>query len=395
MTIQSKSIASLPLRVQKALLQADGYTEIWPLGRDSPFELGHPKNFRISDIEDRLFELARNMGIKLRPGQYSDNHTDINQYDVLAICEGAGSKTRENFNDKFGTGDPGPYSINSQHIQDSVLGLKVDTRIESSLAVVLTVMQNRFLLNIDQHGRGYLNMRLTEQEARKFKQANNPTLGLWTQIFEGMKLFDANVNQLHEITRFDLSMKHRSRFTVELSRGRSGKQTFGCLLGDAANSMHFWPGRGLNQGLLSALSLAHSLYECRIQEKGIREADLSRHEGIMHMLQHRYKSRAWSAMVRKSGEHSQTIHSLLTEGYNNTDMARGEMILILRNRVQNILKRLQGRLPDLPGENEIMQKINRLGDMTLRGFVTGDAWETHYSGGPEVDIGMFYPHINV
>ena len=66
----------------------------------------------------------------------------------------------------------------------------------------------------------------------------------------GLKLFGIKEENVSEMTAFRLAMVHRPRFTALLyppTQKTSG--TFGFLLGDAANAIHFWPGRGLNSGL--------------------------------------------------------------------------------------------------------------------------------------------------
>ncbi|MFD8382281.1 hypothetical protein ACFV2X_27800 [Streptomyces sp. NPDC059679] len=76
----------------------------------------------------------------------------------------------------------------------------------------------------------------------------------------------------------------------------SSPETYGFLLDDAANAVHFWPGRGLNSGLASATSLARPLGRTW-QSRLLRDADFIRPEAAMSMLQYRHKSRAWNAMV--------------------------------------------------------------------------------------------------
>src|SRR6202007_1631689 len=51
-------------------------------------------------------------------------------------------------------------------LQDVVLGLRVKSELPDPMAVLLTVAQNRFLLN-SLRGEGFLNMRLTDQEAEE------------------------------------------------------------------------------------------------------------------------------------------------------------------------------------------------------------------------------------
>ncbi len=163
-TIQSKPIAMLPSLLQKALLPTAGFAEIWPYSEDSPINHCRPKNLRIVDIEDRLLQHALKMGVQLVPRKFSLDNVQHSSCDVLAICEGANSKTRDILS-AFGTVDTAPYSINGNHLQDFVLGLKVKSNMKSTEAVLLTIIQNRFLLNVDQNGQGYLNMRLTAEEA--------------------------------------------------------------------------------------------------------------------------------------------------------------------------------------------------------------------------------------
>ncbi|AEY86257.1 hypothetical protein SHJG_0980 [Streptomyces hygroscopicus subsp. jinggangensis 5008] len=84
---------------------------------------------------------------------------------VLAICEGGRSRTRERYADRFGTADASIYSLDGEHIQDVVLGLRVKSRLSDPVSVLLTVAQKRLLLN-SLCGDGFLDMRLTREEAR-------------------------------------------------------------------------------------------------------------------------------------------------------------------------------------------------------------------------------------
>ena len=44
---------------------------------------------------------------------------------MLVVCEGSRSRTREHFVDRFGAADTSIYSLDGQHLQDVVLGLRV------------------------------------------------------------------------------------------------------------------------------------------------------------------------------------------------------------------------------------------------------------------------------
>ncbi|MGI3201799.1 hypothetical protein ACRJ4W_32125 [Streptomyces sp. GLT-R25] len=94
----------------------------------------------------------------------SEQQQRLSQEHVLVIAEGGGSRTREHFADRFGAADSSIYSLDGEHLQDLVLGLRVKSRLSDPMSVLLTVAQNRFLLN-SLRGEGFLNMRLTREEA--------------------------------------------------------------------------------------------------------------------------------------------------------------------------------------------------------------------------------------
>ncbi len=76
----------------------------------------------------------------------------------------------------------------------------------------------------------------------------------------GAELFGVAEENLTAVTCFRLDMVQRPRFTAQLfAPTATTPGTYGFLLGDAANAIHFWPGRGLNSGLASAISLARCL----------------------------------------------------------------------------------------------------------------------------------------
>jgi 2-polyprenyl-6-methoxyphenol hydroxylase-like FAD-dependent oxidoreductase len=104
-------------------------------------------------------------------------------------------------------------------------------------------------------------------------------------------MFGIAEENLTAVTCFRLDMVARPRFTAQLfAPTATTPGTFGFLLGDAATAIHFWPARGLNSGLASALSLARSLAGWR--GRPLRDTDFVRHEAVLGMLQYRHKSRA-------------------------------------------------------------------------------------------------------
>ncbi|MEU0286848.1 FHA domain-containing protein [Streptomyces sp. NPDC006147] len=453
-TVQSRQYLALTQEMQAAMFgDSDQFSEMWPLGPDS-VDGRPPRNIRIAYIEDQLLELAnRKPAIRLVPKRFDpvEQEQRITRDHVLAISEGGRSRTREHFADRFGMADASIYSLDGEHLQDVVLGLKVKSRLSDPMSVLLTVSQNRFLLN-SLRGEGFLNMRLTREEARNVigidpvrqvfeeciaarpclmsRHEDNefacPTHGtlflpallrsspLWKRILEGLRLFDVPEEDLSAITSFRLDMVQRPRFTAQLTRPTAKHPgTYGFLLGDAANAIHFWPGRGLNSGLASAVSLARSLSRAW-RGRPLRDADFIRHEAAMSMLQYRHKSRAWNAMVTtdergttraikdiidasmdvtakpEGGGAAQQRPSVPAAAPASFSTSADADLEILLDRMRSIRERLAPRMPGLPDDNVLRAHLSTLAPATLRTLQESGAWDTLIVGGEEADIDIFY-----
>jgi hypothetical protein len=435
-TIQSRQYSQLPKAVQNALFQTGHFTEMWPTGWDSPTELGRPRNMRIMHIEDQLLQLANeDHRIQLIAQNFSPKDNDISSQHVLAICEGASSSTREYFSNKFGQPDKKIYSLenhgdNKDPLQDMVLGLLVKSNLPDSVAVALTIGQNRFLLN-SLNGDGVLNMRLYPDEVTEvvgvsltkgpleaciqsgscmmqrekygkgiyycpthhtyFKPALEPnTSPLWLRILDGLRLFGIAEQDLRGITIFRISMIQRPRFCAEIMPPNdSSPGVYGCLLGDAANAIHFWPGRGLNSGFASAFSLAYCLYN--EWDRGIlRDASFMRHEAMMAMLQYRHKTRAWRAMTAvDSAGNTEAIKDIIARSYTTPSDININYMEKLLERLTSVTQRLKGRLNHLPERSDFESLLSKLTERhALRVLYESGAWDTRKMGGDEADPGL-------
>lgn len=450
-TVQSRQYLALSEEIRSALFgDPTQFSEMWPLGPDS-VDGQAPRNIRIAYIEDQLLALAGTKpAIHLVPQRFDVTQEEhlIARDHVLVICEGGRSRTREHYADRFGSADASIYSLDGEHLQDVVLGLRVKSRLPDPMSVLLTVAQNRFLLN-SLRGEGFLNMRLTREEARAVigidpvrqvfeeciaarpcvmsrngdSEDNEfvcPTHGtlflpallrgspLWKRIGEGLRLFGVPENDLTAITSFRLDMVQRPRFTAQLTRPAADRPgTYGFLLGDAANAIHFWPGRGLNSGLASAISLARSLGRVW-RGRPLRDADFIRHEAAMSMLQYRHKSRAWNAMVTTDARGATraikdiidrsmadspapaSVPSALTDATALLPGSADTDLEILLDRMRAIRERLADRLPGLPGDDRLRAHLSALAPSTLRTLQESGAWDTLIVGGEEADIDIFY-----
>ncbi len=433
-TIQSRHFLKLPQEIQDQLFQPGQFSEMWPTGPDSIDGLG-PRNVRIAHIEDSLLEKANEKAahIRLVPRRFdpaSPSGVPPVQH-VLAICEGSRSDQEGSlkyFERNFGTADRSIFSLDGQPVRDVVLGLKVKSDLSDAAAVLLTVTQNRFLLN-SVHGDGFLNMRLTDAEAEELTSANldgtaypgciqskacvfqktsepgvfkcakhgtvfsPPTQlrsSLWARTLEGLKLFGVKEENLQSITAFRLSMVQRPRFSAELCAATPTRPaTFGFLLGDTANAVHFWPGRGLNGGLASAISLARCLKN-RWRGLPFRDSDFLRHEAAMAMLQYRHKCRAWRFMVHAddSGVYraikdligDTAVDAVEPEAVRQADIER------LLQRMGQFRGRLAQRIEGLPSDEWLRTHLSGLQSRTLRELVESGAWDSYGGGGEEVEV---------
>jgi hypothetical protein len=430
-TVQSRQYLKLPLEFQERLFTPGNYTEMWPKGPDSIQDHG-PRNVRIAYVEDQLLALANEKPdhIQLIPERFDPETAqgDLAGQHALAICEGSKSRTLEYFAGKFGACDTSMYALDGQQVQDLVLGLRVKSELPDPMAVLLTVAQNRFLLN-SLRGEGFLNMRLTDEEAkeavgmdpvrrvfteciqsspclmelranREFYCAGHQALflpalvkgsALWARVQEGLQLFGVRPENLIAVTGFRLDMVQRPRFTAQLyPRTATTQGTFGFLLGDAANAIHFWPGRGLNSGLASVISLSRCL-AATWRGRPLRDADFLRHEAVMAMLQYRHKSRAWRQMVTTDPEGNvRAIKDRIAQG-----IAEGEQRHAVNkeadlNALMKLLAQIRGRLAPrvdgLPDDATLRAHLERLPASLLHTLLVSEAWDTGNVGGEEVDV---------
>jgi hypothetical protein len=433
-TIQSRQFLKLPPEVQERLFTPGYYTEMWPKGPDSIHDLG-PRNVRIAYVEDQLLAAAneRQDRIELIPEVFDAESAreELAGQHVLAICEGGRSRTFEHFAGKFGAADPSLYALDGSHLQDLVLGLRVKSDLPDPMAVLLTVTQNRFLLN-SLRGEGFLNMRLTAAEAKEvigidpvrqvfteciqagpcllerttgndffcgmhqalFLPALLKGSAFWARVEEGLQLFGVAPENLTAVTGFKLDMVQRPRFTTQLfPRTATTPGTFGFLLGDAANAIHFWPGRGLNSGLASAISLARCLAAPR-RGNTLRDADFVRHEAVMAMLQYRHKSRAWRQMVTtdRAGEQL-AIQDLIARGIAEGDAGafdREADFEALMRLLSGTRGRLEARLEGLPDDATLRAHLQRLPPTLLHTLLVSEPWDSGNVGGEEVDLELLF-----
>lgn len=424
-TVQSLVFDRLPEPVRSAMFPDGGFAEVWPLSRESPTARGFPRNVRIRDLEDRLLELARVQGLRLLAKRIEPDLLRLDDWDLVVIADGANSRARDHFTAAFGRADHTPYSLRDSQVVDTVLGLRVKSRMAEPSSVIMTVAQQRYLFN-GIAGDGLLYMRLTDEEAAEvrgriageyefrpclqsnpcqvtwraehalkgfycagrgsqFVPADDPCSFLWPRVLQGLELFDIPKGTLVAVTTFPLSMSRRGAFSAQLTPIGSERTVFGALIGDAAGVTHFWPGRGLNRGLSSAYALAMILSRLN-PAVPLRSADFAGFEGVMAQLQSRHQDRAWRAMVQMRGDRVLPVKDIVAEAIARPRASREILIRKMQVRVAELVSGLTDRLPGKPDLSELFAALDRVDDETLAVLVESGGWETRDSGGPEIDV---------
>lgn len=112
----------------------------------------------------------------------------------------------------------------------------------------------------------------------------------------------------------------------------------------------------------------------------------------MSMLQYRHKSRAWNAMVAADEDGvTRTIKDKIAQGIDEGGAGsdRNADIDALMDRLRQIRARLSPRIPGMPDDASLIERMRELRSETVRSLVVGGAWDTLTVGGEEVDIDIF------
>jgi 2-polyprenyl-6-methoxyphenol hydroxylase-like FAD-dependent oxidoreductase len=448
-TVQSRQYTLLPRPVFEYVFTRPAVRQLWPTGPDSVNQLP-PLNIRISDLEDRLLDWIQDLPqIELHASRFAFEHDSgsLRGEHIVVICDGAGSKTRDPL-EIFGQPDTEAFSRGGRRLQDVVLGLQVKSDLHPSAAVIWTVAQNRFLLNPGANGEGFLNMRLTDEEATEaygvdphqpnvtypctqshpcfaeqrvelgrrvsvtgavFKPSRlapgrhrrsataslKTSPALWSRILDGLRLFGVGRDDLKSVSSFTLSMAQRPRFTGVLFHQTSTGQaaTIAALIGDAAIPVHFWPGRGLNTGIASAAALANTI-KTEWRGRPFREAQFSAFEAMMAQLQFRNQLRGFYGSMRVDDQTGRVvpIRDVIGASYRYGSPSPTQHRInceLMAKRLSVIRDNLRGRLPEEPPSLEaLISRLNLMSPETISALVASGPWDTYRSGGPEVDIGL-------
>jgi len=316
---------------------------------------------------------------------------------------------------------------------DEVLGIfldfysgRRDMNLNAKECMAVTVSQNRFLLNHLIGNFGFLNMWLAPEEAeeavgvidangtevcancnqaspcvfiladKQFMCTSHQTVflpalkpdesQLMQTIYQALTLYGIPKPCMKEFVKFKLGPFSRriEFFTDGYLKGM--KHSFKVfIVGDAAISVNFRFGRGLNTGIKGALSLTRILAH-KLADKNIvidRDTDFLKHHGLMSELVLR------EVMIRSVQVMEKTSSNI--RAYRPGVTACGNYKKDLEDRVINIFNssafmtsRLSPGVSADEGGDQIKVNIRKLDDNFARNLVYSQQWETAVAGGSEV-----------
>jgi hypothetical protein len=291
--------------------------------------------------------------------------------------------------------------------------------------VFLTLGQTRYLLNAsDYDGRGYLNMQLTEEEwhkmlavdgqpvhfgrpgclrrqdgsvpdgfdqAQVFAPSEDRESPLWKTISDGLKLFGFKESEVINVVRIPIVVQAVTQGTQFLpaSDSQSLIRPHGlvAVAGDAAMTVHFWPGRGLNSGIKAGLALGDELVHALNNGKfeGMPLDALKEYNDFILKLQGREHDKRSIPILNQSGT-PEMLGWLLQRAHTVPDNVAVEWLV---GAMTQIAERLQRR-SDWPYgivenvEPQLRIVLRQLDSVTLREMAVSFPWPTREMGGAEV-----------
>ncbi|KAM7202606.1 hypothetical protein V8F20_004395 [Naviculisporaceae sp. PSN 640] len=295
------------------------------------------------------------------------------------------------------------------------------------LNMFLTLGQTRYLLNASDHdGRGYLNMQLTEEEwdqmvgcdgqpvhfgkpgflrgpdgkvsrgwdgdeGRIFRPSTQRDSNLWKSIEDGLKLFGFKEEEVNNVVRIPIVVQAVRegvrQLPLEDSRFVRRPHALVAVAGDAAMTVHFWPGRGLNSGIKAGIALGdeimHALNGGRFV--GLELGAMKEYNDFIMKLQGREHDKRSIPILNQSGS-PEMLGWLLKQAQAVPDTVAIEWLV---GAMTQIAERLEQRndwhFPkEVNIEPQIRIVLRQMHSLTLREMAVSFPWPTREMAGAEV-----------
>ncbi|OAQ65880.1 hypothetical protein VFPPC_14253 [Pochonia chlamydosporia 170] len=381
-------------------------------------------NIQIRKVEDRFLRRAQDPEFKNLIHLHCEEMTrerlhTVGDFHVLLGADGAASWVRGSYFNGF----------ENERGRSYALGLAFDRPAglpwSQPLNVFLTLGQTRYLLNASDHdGRGYLNMQLTEEEWHKMVAVNGQPVHfgrpgclrkldgtipdgfeedqvfapsedrdspLWKSISDGLKLFGFKESEVINVVRIPIVVQAVTQGTQILptsdSQSVNRPHALVAVAGDAAMTVHFWPGRGLNSGIKAGLALGDELVHALNNGKfvGMPLDAMKEYNDFILKLQGREHDKRSIPILNQSGT-PEMLGWLLQRANTVPDNVAVEWLV---GAMTQIAERLQRRSDWAYGvvenvEPQLRIVLRQLDSVTLREMAVSFPWPTREMGGAEV-----------
>lgn len=381
-------------------------------------------NIQIRKVEDRLLKRCQHDQFKglihlHAEGVTKDDLAKVGDFHVLLGADGAASWVRKSY---F-------HGYENERGRSYALGLAFDRPAglpwSQPLNMFLTLGQTRYLLNASDHdGRGYLNMQLTEDEWHKmlsvdgqpvtfgrpgclraadgsipegfepsqvFAPSEDRESALWQSIADGLKLFGFKESEVINVVRIPIVVQAVREGVQYLpphdSPSIARPHAVVAVAGDAAMTVHFWPGRGLNSGIKSGMALGDELVHALNSGKfiGLSLDSMKEYNDFIMKLQNREHDKRSIPILNQSGT-PETLGWLLDKAHSVPDQVAVDWLV---GAMVQIASRLETRAdwafePIANIEPQIRIVLRQLHSLTLREMAVSFPWPTREMGGAEV-----------
>ncbi|KAK3326726.1 hypothetical protein B0H66DRAFT_637957 [Apodospora peruviana] len=293
------------------------------------------------------------------------------------------------------------------------------------LNMFLTLGQTRYLLNASDHdGRGYLNMQVTEEEwdkmvaadgqpvhfgrpgclrradgsipdgfdeSRVFKPSQERESATWKSIEDGLKLFGFKESEVINVVRIPIVVQAVRegvrQLPLEDSRFVKRPHALVAVAGDAAMTVHFWPGRGLNSGIKAGIALGdeimHALNGGRFV--GLELGAMKEYNDFIMKLQGREHDKRSIPILNQSGS-PEMLGWLLSKAASVPDTVALEWLVGAMTQIADRLERRDDWhfSPEANIEPQIRIVLRQMHSLTLREMAVSFPWPTREMAGAEV-----------
>lgn len=381
-------------------------------------------NIQIRKVEDRLLGRVQHPQfhdlIHLHcHGVKREELARVGDFHVLLGADGAASWVRKSY---F-------HGYEHERGRSYALGLAFDRPAglpwSQPLNVFLTLGQTRYLLNAsDFDGRGYLNMQLTEEEWEKmvsvddrpitfgrpgclrrpdgsipegfdesqvFKPSEDRSSALWRSVEDGLKLFGFKESEVINVVRIPIVVQAVKEgvqvLPSEDSKALTRPHALVAVAGDAAMTVHFWPGRGLNSGIKSGIALGDEIVHAlnRGEFVGLAPTAMKEYNDFILKLQGREHDKRSIPILNQSGS-PEMLGWLLSKANDVPDQVAIEWLIGAMTQIADRLeKRGDWAFPPVVNiEPQLRIVLRQMHSETLREMAVSFPWPTREMGGAEV-----------